>query len=217
MALAVLAFKLWNTFPTCPNHYYIELLLVVFVLVAYQGPTSNPTDDDSRLVAFNQSMRWLLVIFFFWTGIRKLGCGTYFDGAYFAWAISQDVRAQFFFEFVLPANEYQRVVNISVPGPYGLNSGLALALSNMVWLIEIVVPVMLLIRQLRKAGFWLAMGAIIGIEAFAREFMFGALFTLIMLFFTDGRIGSRLLPVFVLFYGFLLCTAAGILPQFRFN
>lgn len=212
VALVMLTYKFFNRFPTNANHYFLEYLSVLIILIGYR-----PRTEAARLQTISQCMRWLLIIVFFWTGIRKLGCGMYFHGTYLAHATTTGSRARFFFGLLVPPEEYDRIVNTTYPGPYYFESALPLLMSNLVYLGEILIPLMMLTKRFRMTGFWLAFVSIVAIEVYARELMFGSLFTIMLLFFTEGRVASRLLPVFIAFYAFLLATAAGLLPQFAFN
>ncbi len=217
LALPLLSYKLIRGFPSNANHFFVEVLVVVFLALGYRPAERGDDPNEERLRALSQSFRWMLVIIFGWSGIRKLGQGTYFDGSFLASSIPKELPTRDFFEWFLPSEEFLRMANTAFPGPYQFDSALPVVMSNFVYIAEIAITVMLLTKRFRIVGFWLAFVAILAIELVARELMFGGLFVILLLCYTEGRVSSRLLPVFVAYYSLLLFMAAGVIPSFQFN
>ena len=218
LALLMLIFKLSRVFPSCANHFYLEVLSVALISIGYRPDTTGKGDGYQELRSLSQSFRWTLIIMFFWSGVRKLGQGTYANGSFLASTIRQEGSpARDFFQVILPNDEFTRLVNTEFPGPFLFDSPFPVVLSNAVYLVEIAIPVLLLTQRFRTIGFWLTFGSIVAIEVVARELMFGGLFVLLLLFFTEGKLASRLLPVFAAYYAILFLITAGAIPGLSFN
>ena len=167
-------------FPDNSNHSYVELLLGL----AFCFASLRRVPACTELVSFT---RLLGVVVFFGSGLQKALHGTYLHGAFlatrlgeprFAWALSQ----------VLSAEELQRLKPESVGnGPFQFSSLLGILLSNSVYLFELGVAGLLLIPRTRTLGVWAGFFVCLGIEAVAREVMFGLLMALML--FMSARDG----------------------------
>ena len=79
-ALCVMLALQWLVFPQTGNHSYLELW-VLFLLV-FVGRSSR--DEGFVLLA---TLRWMVAIMVFYTGLQKVLHGTYFDAQFLAFQI----------------------------------------------------------------------------------------------------------------------------------
>jgi hypothetical protein len=197
IALVVVAAQVVHTFPVTANHLYLEFFVVLFV--ALFDPAR---EDESSLML--RGLRWLVVLVFFYSGLKKALYGYYFDATFFGHMISLDSRFADFFRLILPAEEFARLDRLPWPaevgdGPYSIDSPIAVLLSNGVWLLEIGLGLALLVPRLRRLALIGGILTVVGIELAAREAFFGALYLNLFLLFARRDLNRRLLPVFVAF------------------
>jgi len=213
-ALAVLACKLVDSFPSTSNHFFIEFLCVA-LLAAF-----DPAANEERALCL-VALRWVVVLVLFWTGLQKVLYGTYFDGQFLGFSIATRGSFADLFQWILPDEELRRLRELRPigvgSGPFAVQSPLAWWVSNGVYVFEIVTPALLLVRRTRP---WAAAAVIaftVMIEIGAREFLFGALFVNLLLLFFSRPINRALLPVFALFYAWMIGARLGWLPTVAFN
>jgi hypothetical protein len=211
VALVVVAAQVVHTFPMTANHLYLELFAVL--LVALFDPSR---EDEARPLL--QGLRWLVVLVFFYSGLKKLYYGYYFDATFFGHMISLDARFADFFRVLLPAEEFRRLDLLAWPsrlgeGPYRIDSPVAVLLSNAVWVLEIGTALALLVRRLRPYALILGVLTVLGIELAAREAFFGALYVNLLLLFAPRDLNRRLLPAFVAFYAALTLITVGLVAR----
>ena len=213
-ATAVLACKLVDSFPSTSNHFFIEFLCVA-LLAAFDAEA-----EDERALCL-VTLRWVVVLVLFWTGLQKVLYGTYFDGQFLGFSIATRGSFADLFQWILPAEELRRLRAMRPiglgSGPFALQSPLARLVANGVYVFELVAPALLLLRRTRP---WAAAAVIaftVMIEIGAREFLFGALFVNLLLLFFSRPINRALLPAFALFYAWMIGVRLGWLPAVAFN
>lgn len=200
------------TFPITYNHLALE---TVFAFA--QAITAADEPDEQQLLL--QFVRACLVSVLFWTGLQKLLHGCYFDGGFLATMVAHDPRFADSLAVLFP-DEVARIVALGPPrpgaGPYAFQSAPAIALSNSVWLLEMVAPLLLLSARTRPAGLLLVGGMLLAIELIARELVFGVLFTGSLMTFLPAK-HYRTVAVGL---GTLLVLALGVellLPHWSWN
>ena len=195
--------RLYLRWPQSSNHFYLELLCLwlVFALGA-RG------DDNRKLLL--QSLRWVVVIAIFYTGAQKVLYGSYFQGQFLAWEIATKQSFAFFFEPFMSAEEFSRLRHIHPErlgaGPFLVSSPIFLAMSNSVYLIEMLTPFFLLhlrTRVLATLAFGLFM---IAVETGALELLFGMLMINLLLLFLPRAINYRALPAVAACYAALFAA-----------
>lgn len=213
-AAAVLACKLVDSFPSTSNHFFIEILCVA-LLAAFDA------DSPEERALCLLTLRWVVVLVLFWTGMQKVLYGTYFDGQFLGFSIATRGSFADLFQWILPAEELQRLRGLRPigvgSGPFALQSPLGWLVSNGVYVFEIVAPALLLVRRTRP---WAAAAVIaftVMIEVGAREFLFGALFINLLLLFFSRPVNRALLPAFAVFYVWMIGVRLGWLPTVAFN
>ncbi len=208
VALPALVWQALATYPVTDNHFVLELLAVA--LLCLVGKRSR---RDETLVL--SSLRWLTVIVLFHTGLSKLLYGHYFQGDFLAFMVGQGGRFADLFGLLLPAGEVARLQGYDAlrtgAGPYRVDSLPLLLMSNFVWISEMALAVLLVVRRTRLLAAACAMLLVLVIQLGARELGFALLFVnLLLLFTTDGN--RRVLPFVVAIYLYSLAAVFGWLP-----
>lgn len=213
-AAALLLFRTVSGWPHGTNHGYLELFIVC-LLAAFDA--DDPEESETAL----QAVKWLLVIVFVAAGLQKALHGSYFRGEFLAFNVATLERFRFVFAPLIPDAELARLAALPTPaagvGPYHVEGApLFVIASNLVWIAEIGFGLLLLHQRARP----LAVAAIVVLLAFievgARELVFGGLYAYLLLLFLRGSVSERVIPVFLLYYAFLV--AAHILwPQWWLN
>jgi hypothetical protein len=183
--------RFYFRWPQSSNHFYLEWICLAFVwLLAARG------DDNRKLLL--QAVRFVVVIAIFYTGAQKVMYGSYFQGQFLAWEIATKENFAVFFQPFLRAEEFSRLRHIHPErlgaGPFVVNSPIFLAMSNSVYLCEMLAPLLLLLRRTRvlaTSGFLLFM---LAVEAGAFELLFGLLMLNLLLIFFPRAINYRALP-----------------------
>lgn len=197
--LAALAwtFRLFLRWPQSSNHFYLEWTCLMFVwCLGARG------DENRKLLL--QALRWLTLIAIFYTGAQKVMYGSYFQGQFLAWEIATKESFAAFFQPFMSAEEFSRLRHIYPErlgaGPFIVNSPIFLAMSNSVYLIEMLAPVFIMLRRTRvlaTSGFLLFM---VAIQAGALELPFGLLMVNLLLVFFPRALNYRALPAITACY-----------------
>lgn len=191
------------------NHVYAELMLLA--LFALLDPEQ---EDEARLLSC--ALRWMVALLLLWAGLQKLLYGTYFHGEFLCWMISRRPAFAQGLGWVLPAGELSRLVAAGGTavgsGPYRTDSLPLLAASNAVWVSELSLPVLLLVRRTRVLGAVLSALFVLSIQLVAREAMFGLLYSQLVLLTLPGRGFRRIAPVYAAVYAYLVGYLLGWLP-----
>ena len=191
------------TMPFTANHVFLELLCLA--LLAFLDESK--ADEDELLL---QAMRWLTAVFFFYAGLQKVLYGRYFDGQFLAFMAATQDRFADFFRYFMSDEAFVQLRAHELPklgaGPYRVDSLLFLAISNSVYIFEMVAGILLLVRKARPFTALAIIAFVIVIEIAAREIVFGALMVNLALLFIPGRWNQWLFGLFVGFYLFLIVT-----------
>jgi hypothetical protein len=91
----------WRFFPATGNHRYLELILCA--LAALLDPRA-----EADRVPYLASLRWLVVVVLFYSGVQKLVHGYYFQGLYLAYALVEE-HFRPIVSWLLPAAETARL------------------------------------------------------------------------------------------------------------
>jgi hypothetical protein len=214
LTAATMCVKLAVTFPMSSNHFMLELLNVL-LLISFDGNSA----EERRLQLVGS--RFITAIVIFYTGVQKVLYGTYFEGQFLAHAMATRESFAKVFELAIPAEEFSRLVN-SRPerfgsGPFVVRSPFFLLISNAVYLIEIVAPVLLLLRKTRTLATFGVIGFMVFVQFGAREFFFGLLIVQLLLLFLPRAWNHRLLPGFLAAYVLLLSLHFWLLPEFEIH
>lgn len=207
LAFPLAAWVVVWVFPFTPNHTFVALL--VLGLFAWLEPAR---EEDAGLLL--RGLRWLTVVVFFYAGLQKALHGMYFRGEFLTWMIAQGIeRWEAIFGWTLSHAELTRLRSypryLVGAGPYRVDAPLLLLASNVVWLGELVLSGLMLLRRTRELAALLAIVLVFTIQLAPREFMFALLYTQMLLLFVRGDWNRRLLPLFLFAYWYQLAVLLG--------
>jgi hypothetical protein len=211
--LALMAADHASAFPLNANHQYLGM--IVLGLCCMLDPDQA---DEGRLLL--QALRWLPVLGLLWAGLQKVLWGYYFDGTFLAYAISYNDSFAALFRWVLPVAEIDRLRALEFvvgAGPYRVASPLFVAISNLTWVGELLLPLLLVWRRTRPLGIVAVILHIAAIEAGARELFFGLLMVNLVLLYGRRDLNRLALPVSVVVLLYVLAMAGGVLPRWYFS
>ena len=108
------------------------------------------------------------------------------------------------FAWIVPPGELNRLKAIGSPvlgaGTYTVDGTVFLALSNLVYVVEMSLAAGLLWRRTRVPAIWMTLGLIVVVEVGARELFLGLLFCNLVLVLHPRDVGRRLLPFVAAIY-----------------
>lgn len=219
IAAALMAVHIGMTLPVTANHVFLEFFCLG--LLAFLGE-SERRESELLLVA----LRCITLIFFFYSGLQKVFHGRYFDGQFLAYVTGAEDRFAAVFRYLLPAEEFARLRAEGArlvqgrpevgSGPFRVDSFLFLAVSNSVYVFEMLAPLLLLVRKARVAATLAAIAFVVAIEAGAREIIFGAFMINLLLLFLPGTWNKNLFFFFAAMYAYLLAAAFKWVPMFEY-
>ncbi len=199
-------------YPDVSNHYLVECLaIVVFAVVDLER------DPEAGLCL--DLLRWLGVTVLFLSGLQKCLHGTYFKGQFLAYMVANAERFRLFFRPMLSAPDLAHLTSLDnainmLPlkpaGPYRVHSLLFVAVSNAVWLGELLLPVGLLIKRTRSLALVGALVLMAGILVSSNELFFDTLFINLLLLFARSDVNWKLLPLSLASYGYYLLAGFGL-------
>lgn len=195
-----------SVYPENGNHQYLSLLLLTLVLlVDSQGPES-----DRDALAALQSMRWIAAIGVFWAGVMKLIYGYWLGGEFLAFRVATDPGFTLALGILVPEHELSRLVSLGLDpgaGPFRADAPLLIVVSNMTWLLELILPLGLLWSRTRAISMVATILLFVAIQLGAREVFFGGVMVgLLLLFARRDRVAGALPWITGLYVGWLLRT-----------
>jgi hypothetical protein len=209
VAVPALLLQLAVTFPLTDNHFFIELLAVTLLSIV----GSNAARDS---VLALRGLLWMTALIFFHTGLQKVLYGHYLHGDFIAFMIGRGGRFADLFAFLLPTDAIARLQSynpvLTGAGPYRVAAPLLVAVSNLIYAMEMILPPLFMVRSTRTAAAGTAILLVAAIEFGAREMAFGLLFTNLLLLFLPGPWNRRLFPFLAVLYLWALGAGLGILP-----
>jgi len=202
----------WSYFPQAGNHRYLEIVLAVLL-----ATLDHEREDEGLLLL--HALRWTAVVVLFYSGLQKAVHGLWFEGQFLAYSIWREGFADVLAR-LLPAEEALRLASYdAVPGdgPY-LAPGTPLSIvSNLVWLSEMLLAVLLVPRATRRFAWVAALGLILALEVVAREFMFGVEFGCTLLLFARSDLLRRIVVPVSIFFAWLVLVRLGFAPAVVFH
>ena len=192
LTAGVTVLQLIWTFPYIANHTFLRLFALGLLVLA--DPKSL---RERRLV--HAALGWMIAIVLFYTGFQKVAYGTYFQGQYLAYMVSLTDRFAQAFEWLVPLGELSRLKAIGSPvpgaGPYTVDGMAFLALTNLVYVVEMGLAAGLLWWRTRIPAIWMTLALIVLIQLAARELFFGLLFCNLVLALHPRDVSRKLLPI----------------------
>ncbi len=169
LSTASLSIMIGYHFPFNHNHLYLEFLcLVLLALLSIREP-----EPRKLLLA---SLKYVMLVRLFYTGLQKCFYGTYDGAEYLGYTIAQKSRFTDLFTFLLPSQEVARLTSLNPQrlgaGPFSVSYFPVVALSNLVYILEMGLPFLLIPARTRLG---------------AREFFFAGLFVMLGSLYLESR------------------------------
>ena len=206
LAFVLLLGVVVSVFPHNANHQYLALLLLILVILA----DSRGAEADRNAVAALQSMRWIAAIGVFWAGAMKLFYGYWLGGEFLAFRVATDPGFARVLGFLVPDAELSRLLALEIDlgaGPFRADAPFLIAISNMTWLLEMMLPLGLLWSRTRAMSMVATILLFVAIQFGAQEVFFGGLMVgLLLLFARRDRLAGALPWITGLYVGWLLRT-----------
>jgi hypothetical protein len=212
-AMAAVSVDFVWLFPASANHHYLQLVCLGLLLLL-----RDEVDEEARMLAL--AFRWLLLIGLFYAGLQKLAWGYYFEGEMLAFTIPQNPRFAMILQYLMPAEEFERLSKIVVQegaGPFRVDSLFFAAASNVAYLVELVLPAMFLAPATRRLAILGTLAYFVAIEVAAREVFFGGMMAAFALGFGPPSWLRRAQPFAYAALAVLLATSLGLLPYWFFS
>lgn len=201
-------------FPHNANHQYLAIVLLLLTALAFSRAsegggeameadshaeaTRRPRVDPGDARAAVSAMRWVVLCGLAWSGVMKLRYGYWLGGEFLSYQIATDPGFARVFVPIVPDAEWTRLValeNRVGAGPFRAEAPLLVAVSNLTWLAEIVLPIGLLVSRTRTIAMFASLALMIAIQVGAREIFFaGIMIGGLLLFDRRDRV-SPFLPV----------------------
>ena len=206
------AWYVWDNFPGTGNHRYLELFLaLLFALL------DDRLSAERRLLL--RSLRWSVVVVLFYAGLQKLVHGHYLGGEFLAYSLWRE-PFRVVLGPLLSAAELERLTTTQLSvggGPFRVDSLLFQAVSNAVWIAEILVAGLLLFRRTRPVGWIVGLALVVATELVARELLFGIEIAGAILLFAPVAVLRRAVAPAAILLGLLVLIRLGVLPQVYFS
>jgi len=204
LAFVLLCGVVVSAFPDNANHQYLALILLGLLLLV--SPSGPEVEADTR--AALSSMRWIALVGVVWAGVMKLYYGYWLGGEFLAFRVASDPGFTRTLGLLVPEEELARLVSLGIDvgaGPFRADAPLLVLVSNLTWILEIVLPLGLLWSRTRVASMIATIALFVAIQIGAREMFFGGLMVgLLLLFDRRDRVASALPWIFCLYVGWLL-------------
>jgi len=206
----VAVLQLWYVcalFPMAGNHRYLEASFAAVLAVL------DDDDGPEQLLAL-RSLRFMVLVVLFYSGLQKLVHGYWLRGQFLAWSLWRDS----FRSALAPLFSSRELASLTSygastgDGPYLVSSLPVLALSNAVWIAEIALAGLLVPRATRRLACVATCVLIAVTEIVAREMMFGIEFAAATLLFLRGDALRRLVVPFAILLGLMVLVRLGVLP-----
>ncbi len=211
-ALALALSMVVATFPRSGNHLYLVVVILGLCVRLEFG-------SDAMRDLLARSLRWILVVVLFYSGLQKLAHGFYLDGQMLAYLGDRDGYSGLL-SLLAPEAEVHRLAALPRTqggGPFSTTAPLLLVASNLTYVAEMALPFLLLSAKSRRFAVPATFGLILVIEVFAREVFFGLWFSALLLLFVRPAVARRALWVVVLTDVGLVLVRLGVLPEASFT
>lgn len=181
------------TFPLGANHGLAEF--VTAGLLAFLD-----LEKDEEQILLLALLRWLFAIVFFYAGVQKLIHGCYFRGEALAYFIAGKPSYASFFSMILPSEDLARLGALAASGgvgPYRVSLPLFILLSNLSYILEIVLPFLLMARRTRSAAVLATAAFVVMIGSSSFEFLFNIFYLNLLLLFCRSDLNRKLQGAFI--------------------
>lgn len=204
LAFVLLLGVVVSVFPDNGNHQFLALLLLTIVLL---GDSRGPEADRDAVAAL-QSMRWIALIGLFWAGAMKLFYGYWLGGEFLAYRVATDPGFAQVLGLLIPESELSRLVGLGTDpgaGPFRPDAPLLIVISNLTWVLELILPLGLLWSRTRALSMVSTILLLFAIELGAHEVFFGGMMVgLFLLFSRRDHVTGALPWITGLYVGWVL-------------
>lgn len=209
LALPIVLLQIGQTLPLTHNHLFLELFALGLVAIV-----DGDGGEDGALAL--RALQWMTALVLFHTGLQKVLHGLYFHGEFLAFMVGQGERFATPFQVLLPTAEVARLQGYDTlrtgAGPFRVDSLPFVLMSNAVWIAEIALAPLLIVRRTRTLAAAAAGTLVLAIQLGAREVGFALLFVNLLLLFPRRGSGLWLLPLWAGLALLALGLASGLLP-----
>jgi hypothetical protein len=208
----VQAWWIWRFFPLAGNHRYLELILAIVF-----SALDERSGEHRRLQL--RAVRFMVIVVLFYSGLQKLVWGYWSHGQFLAFAVDREPFTTML-GWLVPTGELARLTSYSGAigdGPYLIGAPSLIAVSNLVWIVEIGLALLLWHPATRRWGWPFACLLVVSIELVARELMFGVEFCAAIALFARGDRLTRWVVPIAMFLGLLVLVRLGLLPEVVFH
>ena len=201
----VWGFHIFWGFPHVANHAF----LMFFALLGLAFFWRDSREEQALALG---GLRWLAISVLFWAGVQKVLYGQFFQGEFLAQRIAVDPRYSEVFSWIMGA-EVARLRALPADGPFVFQSALGLVLSNVTYMAEIALGLLLLLGPGVRSAAWAGAALlVVAVEVGAREFYFGAAMLQMLVLFAPRKHHRLWAPVFAVVPILLLLASLGLIP-----
>lgn len=187
-----------SAFPYNGNHQFLAIALLALIALAYPAIHRESRPDPRDAGAAVAAMRWIVLAGLVWSGVMKLVYGYWLGGEFLSYRIALDPGFARVFAAIVPDAEMARLVTLENrigAGPFRAEAPLLVAVSNLTWIAEIVLPIGLLLPRTRTLAMLALLALMVAIQAGARELFFAGLMFGGLLLSARRDLVGRLIPV----------------------
>lgn len=209
VAAALVSVEFFLTVLGAANHVGLEwVALALFALL--------DEERDDEAVLLQSSVAWVAALVLFHSGLQKVWHGHYFGGEFLAWAIAGREQFADAMRYLVPAGELTRLQTLDAlregSGPFRPAAPMLVVASNLVWMLEVAIAVLLLSERTRNAAAWGGIAFVLALQLPAREIHFALLFAALMTTWIGAPGMARLRPLWIGAYAYLLAHSFGLVP-----
>lgn len=177
LALGVAFFVHFRDLPRAPNHGWLEVSLFLVLLI------SGIESDKNRRATLG-ACRWMALTAIFASAFQKLAYGGYTHGAYLAYLMANSPKTTWILSTMTTPAEVERLIALGTEpgdGPYLVQSAGWVIMSNLVWISELVLPVLVLVKSTRRWAMPLTIAVFSFIAILSQELVFGSFMMAILI------------------------------------
>ena len=198
-------------FPSTGNHAYLELILCA--LAAFLD-----RNDAAQGRLYLQTLRWVVVVVLFYSGLQKLVQGHWVRAEFLAFSVATESFRNVLAPLLSPV-ELARLAALRGEvgdGPYHAASLSLRIVANATWIAEIALGPALCWRRSRAVALAITLLLLAAIEVGAREVFFGLVFANAILSFAHRDLHSLSRPIVVGLLALLALSRLGVIPEATF-
>ena len=205
-------------FPQNANHQWLAIVFLLLLAL----PSAASSVAASAVAAREAAdalcgVRWIAMLGTGWAGVQKLFYGSYFGAEFLSFRIARDPAFAALFSWIVPPSEVHRLQSLGSAvgaGPFRADAPLLVVVSNLTWMLELALPLLLFWPRTRRYAWPVAVLFFAALQLGARELFFALLMIGPFLTFSSRGLVQRLLPLEVAIV-FLWILLPDIAPGWR--